>query len=78
VLAVNGLQTCGVHPGPTAVVVTLALNPAGPPSRVGIARHDRGTALADDDEPILGENGQGMLQGCSRDLLQCTHLADRR
>jgi hypothetical protein len=59
-------------------VVTPALNPAGPPSRVGIARHDRGTAPADDDESIIGEDGQGVVQGCCRNLLQCAHLADRR
>jgi hypothetical protein len=58
-------------------VVAAAQSSSGPPLRGDITCHDRGAALTDDDEPFLGEDRQGVLQGRHRNVLQVAHLADR-
>jgi hypothetical protein len=64
-------------PRAPAVVVAAALRSCGAPLGADVTRHDRGPALADDDEPFLGEDRQGMLQSGHRNVLQVVHLADR-
>jgi len=61
-----------------AVVVTRPRSPASGPLRVGLARHDGRTSLPEEDEPFIGEHGQGVLQGRRPNALQDAHLADRR
>ena len=58
-------------------MAAAARSPAGSPVCHCVTGHDCGPALMDDDKSLVGQNGQGVLQGRHRDVLQGAHLPDR-
>jgi hypothetical protein len=61
-----------------AVVVAVARSSARSPVRHGFTGYDRSPALSDDDQLLVGEDRQGVLECRHRNILQGTHLTDRR